>query len=203
MKKLSLSKILGLALGCAALVLGGIYASADSRHSNVFSAIAGTTYVLTPIPDTTPQQYSHTVDGVVRVASLGDCTVHFDLVVTLTDSPTSLVTGTQIITTGDGKSTLISKVNGYVTPDPANATFLDIHYDLSFTDGTGEFAHAQGHTLLEGFAAAAPSPGSEDFPGLTGVYPVNADLIDPNSVLGQSGDITGKATWMMQGHLDY
>ena len=121
MTRFSLSKVLGLVLGCGALVLGPISASADD-----FFAQAGTTFILVPVPDTSPQQFTHTVDGVVQVASLGDCTVHFDLVVTATDSSTRpyLVTGTQIITSGDGKSTLTSRVNGYLASNPANATFL-------------------------------------------------------------------------------
>jgi hypothetical protein len=195
MTRFSLSKVLGVALGCSTLVLGGISASAED-----FFAHAGTTFILVPVPDTSPQQFTHTVDGVVQVASLGDCTVHFDLIVTATDSSTRpyLVTGTQIITTGDGKSTLTSKVNGYLASNPANGTFLDIHYDLSFTAGTGELANARGDTLLEGFAAIALSPGSEDFPGLPGVDPPSADLINP-----PSGDLTGKACWIMHGELEH
>ena len=194
MTRFSLSKVLGVALGCSALVLGGISASAQGFFAN-----AGTTFVLVPVPATSPAQFTHTVDGVVKVASLGDCTVHFDLVVTATGSSTRpyLVAGTQIITTGDGKSTLTSQVDGYLASNPANATFLDIHYDLSFTGGTGDLAHARGSTVLEGFAAIAFSPGSIDFPGTLDIFPQNADLITP-----PSGDLTGKACWLMFGDLE-
>lgn len=164
-----------------------------------FFANAGTTFVLVPIPNTSPQEFTHTVDGVVEVIPLGACTVHFDLVVTSTTSSTVpyTVTGTQTITTADGTSTLTSSVNGYLSSNPANATFLGIHYELKFTSGTGQLAGAYGHTELQGFAAIATSPGSDDFPGSTGVSSQSADLIAP-----PSGDLTGKACWIMQGTLE-
>ena len=194
MNKLSRFKVLGLALGCAALVLGGTSAGAREFFSN-----GGTTFVLVPVLGTSPQQFTHTVDGVVQVSPLGACTVHFDLIVTATASSSRpyLVTGTQTITTADGASSLASSVNGYLSSNPANATFLGIHYQLSFTGGTGKLANAQGSTVLTGFAALATAPGIEDLPGSTGVYPPNADLIAP-----PSGDLTGKACWLMQGNLD-
>ena len=135
----------------------------------------------------------------VQVSSLGDCTVHFDLVVTSTGSSTRpyTVAGAQTITTANGASTVTSSVNGYLSSNPANATFLGIHYELKFTGGTGQLAGAKGHTVLQGFAPIATAPGSEDFPGSTGILPQNADLIAP-----PSGDLTGKACWIMQGTLE-
>lgn len=194
MKTLSLFKVCCIALGCAALVLGGTSAGAGE-----FFAQAGTTFILTPVPGTSPQQLTHTVDGVVQVLSLGDCTVHFDLIVTATTSSTRpyLVTGTQTITTADGASSLTSSVNGYLTANPANATFLGIHYNMTFTSGSGKLAGAKGGTLLTGFGAIALAPGFEDFPGSTGVYPPDADLLAP-----PTGDLTGKACWLMRGHLE-
>jgi hypothetical protein len=184
----------GLALGCAAFLVVGARARAEEFFAN-----AGTTFVLVPVPLSSPQQFTHTVDGVVEVSPLGDCTVHFDHIVTATDSSTRpyLVMGTQTITTADGASTVTSSVDGYLSSNPANATFLGIHYQLSFTDGTGKLAGAQGGTVLKGFAALALAPGSEDFPGSLGVYAPDADLIDP-----PSGDLTGKACWVMEGHLE-
>jgi len=164
-----------------------------------FFANAGTTFVLVPIPSTSPQQYTHTVDGVVNVLPLGNCTVHFDLIVTSTGSSSIpyTVSGTQTITTADGSSTVTSSVNGYLSSVPANATFLDILYELKFTGGTGQLANARGQTVLQGFAAIATAPGEDDFPGSVGILPQNADLIAP-----PSGDLTGKACWVMQGTLD-
>ena len=194
MNKLSRFKVLSLALGCTALVLGGISASARE-----FLANAGTTFVLVPVLGTSPQQFTHTVDGVVQVSPLGACTVHFDLIVTATTSPSRpyLVTGTQTITTADGASSLTSSVDGYLSSNPENATFLGIHYKLRFTGGTGKLASARGTTVLTGFAALALAPGTIDFPGFTGVYPPDADLVAP-----PSGDLTGKACWLMQGDLE-
>ncbi len=96
---------------------------------------------------------------------------------------------------------MTSSVDGYLSSNPANATFLGIHYQLSFTDGTGKLAGARGSTVLTGFAALAKAPGSEDFPGSIGVYPPDADLINPNTLPGQS-NLTGKACWVMEGNLE-
>ncbi len=193
MKKTILSKLLSLTLGCAALGLGGTSASAGE-----FSAFAGTTFILVPVPNTSPQQFTHTVDGVVEVAPLGDCTVHFDLIVTMTaDSERPYnVAGTQTITTADGKSSVTSAVQGYLSSNPANASFLGIHYKLVFINGTGQFTGAEGKTQLDGFAALALNPGYVDLPGTLNVYPPDADLIAP-----ALGSLTGKACWTMKGHL--
>ena len=102
------------------------------------------------------------------------------------------VEGTQTITTADGKSSVTSSVKGYLSSNPANASFLGIHYGLTFTGGAGRLKGAQGKTSLSGFAALAPSPGSIDLPGTANVYPVDADLIAP-----PEGDLTGKACWKM------
>jgi hypothetical protein len=193
MKRMSLTKVLSLALGCAALVFGGTSASARE-----FFASAGTTFILVPLPNTSPQLFSHTVDGVVEVSPLGACTVHFDLIVTATsDSRRPYdVEGTQIITTADGKSTVTSSVKGYLSSNPANATFLGIQYKLTFTGGTGQLTGAQGKTSLSGFAALALNPGYVDLPGTPDVYPPDADLMAPGA-----GNLTGKACWMMKGNL--
>ncbi len=193
MKKLSLPAVLSLALGCAALLFGGTSAAARD-----FSAFAGTTFILVPVANTSPQQFTHTVDGVADVSPLGNCTVRFDLIVTATSDPKRPydVAGTQTITTADGKSSVTSVVKGYLSSNPANPTFLGIHYKLVFISGTGELAKAKGNTQLRGFAALALNPGYIDFPGTPNVYPVDADLIAP-----PSGDLTGKACWEMKGSL--
>lgn len=193
MKTKTASFIARLALACATVGLSGTSSSAGE-----FSANAGTTFLLVPLLSTSPLQFTHTVDGLVEVSSLGDCTVHFDLIVTATDSVGRpyLVTGTQTITTADGTSSVTSAVDGYLSSNPANPTFLGIHYKQTFTGGTGELAGARGRTVLEGFAALATAPGFEDFPGSTGVQPQDAGLIAP-----PSGDLTGKACWVMLGNL--
>jgi hypothetical protein len=193
MKRMSLTKTLCLALGCATLLFGGTSASARE-----FSAFAGTTFILVPVPSTSPQLFTHTVDGVVEVSPLGACTVHFDLtVITTSDSKRPYdVEGTQTITTADGKSSVTSSVKGYLSSNPANASFLGINYKMTFISGTGQLAGAHGKTSLSGFAALAMNPGYLDLPGTLDVYPPDADLMLPGS-----GNLTGKACWTMKGNL--
>ena len=193
MKKMNLTKVLPLALSCAALLMGGTSARAEE-----FSAFAGTTFILVPVPHTSPQLFTHTVDGVVEVCPLGDCAVHFDLIVTMTgDSERPFnVAGTQTITTADGKSSVTSSVQGYLSSNPANGSFLGIHYKLAFISGTGQLKGAHGKTELAGFAALALNPGFEDLPGTPSVWPPDADLITPTP-----GNLTGKACWSMKGDL--
>jgi hypothetical protein len=173
--------------------------SDPSAIAQEFFANAGTTFILVPVPNTNPQEFTHTVDGVVQVSRLGACTVHFDLIVTATGSTTQpyTVKGTQTITTADGASIVTSSVNGYLSSNPDNATFLGIHYELKFTGGTGKLEDARGLTVLHGFAAISTDPGHENLPGSKGVKPQDADLIAP-----PSGDLTGKACWVMQGILE-
>src|SRR6266699_2445167 len=74
MTNLSIFKSLGLALGCAALVLTSNSISAADIRVN-----AGTTFDLIPTAD--PSVFTHTVDGIAQVSLLGNCTVHADVVV--------------------------------------------------------------------------------------------------------------------------
>ena len=193
MKRMNLTNVLPLALSCAALLMGGTSARAEE-----FSAFAGTTFILVPVPHTSPQLFTHTVDGVVEVCPLGDCAVHFDLIVTATTDPKRPydVEGTQTITMADGTNSVTSSVEGYLSANPANGTFLGIHYKLTFKSGTGRLARADGKTELAGFAALALNPGFEDLPGTPSVWPPDADLITPTS-----GNLTGKACWTMKGDL--
>jgi hypothetical protein len=208
MTKLSSSKILGLALGCAALVLGAIYASADSKHSerNEFSAHGGTSFVLHPTSN--PGVYSHTVDGVVRVSGLGDCTFHAEVLVTYIPS-----SGTYVFADNAGDQTftfttvngdmLYASVAGGGTPNPANPQLvIDFYYHLTFTGGTGKFANAHGKAeLVDGLAVfgnGGAGLGADDAPGGPPVFPPAADLVSP-----ASGDFTGKACWIIFGNLDY
>lgn len=148
MKKLNLFKAITLALGCVALAMTTIPADAG-----VIKANAGTTFILTPVPGSTTE-FPHTVDGVVQVSLLGNCTVHFDVIMfapkTAKDPFTLL--GTLRITSADGTTTLDADVVGKATVDPANANFLNLHYDVKFTGGTGTMAHARGKADIDGFA---------------------------------------------------
>ncbi len=42
-------------------------------------------------------------------------------------------------------------MEGIGTPDPANLSFLNIHYEVKFTGGTGEMANARGKGEIDGF----------------------------------------------------
>lgn len=202
MKRHNLSKVLGLTLTCAVLGLGGTAAGARE-----FRAHGGTTFVMIPILSSNPLQYSHTVDGVVWISLLGDCTFHALVTATVPTPPSAiwpLTDGVFTITTADGTSTLTATAEGYGKLNPANPAILDIYYKVTFTGGTGRLANAHGTAeIVDGFAALATNPGFVDFPGSLGpVYPPNADLIDPNLLPGQSGDIIGKACWLMNGNLE-
>lgn len=125
----------------------------DDNQRGVIKAYAGTTFILTPVPER-PTEFPHTVDGVVRVSLLGNCTVHFDVLMfapKTTKDPFTLL-GTLRITSADGTTTLDADVVGTATFDPANAGFMNLHYDVKFTGGTGQMAHARGKADIDGFA---------------------------------------------------
>jgi len=165
MNILPLLKSTGLTLGCAALIVTAIPAKADwpTTPGYLIKAFAGTTFTLTPLEfdsSGNPTKFTHTVDGVVRVSSLGNCTVHADVIAVPT-SPTSFSgTGTIRITSADGKSTLDSEGTFVVMTDPANPLFGNFHYDVKFIGGTGQFTNALGRADIDGLAMfTSPSEG--------------------------------------------
>ncbi len=176
-------------------------------------------------------EFTHTIDGVVWVSLLGDCTFHADAIVVTPANPTTdpwpIIHGTFVITTVDG-DTLTLSAAGHARLNPVNPTiFSDLYYDLKITGGTGKLAGAHGSGVLDhGFGALAESPpnpigpGTEDFPWYDAVpsnplYPPSMDLIDPNSPVycltcvnllsapppGAPNNATGKACWEMKGNL--
>jgi hypothetical protein len=152
MTKLSLFKNITLALGCAMLAMTDVAAEAGGVKGH-----AGTTFDLTPVEfgaNGIPTKYTHTVNGVVRVFELGNCTFHADVIVTQAN-PTApfILVGTFLITTADGKTSLTADAAGVGTPDPSNpGLFLNFHYDLKFTGGTGVMENAHGTADVDGFA---------------------------------------------------
>ena len=154
MTRFSITKSLGLALGCAALLLTSNSISAADIRVN-----AGTTFDLLPTAD--PGVFTHTVDGIAQVSLLGNCTVHADVVVRFPASPSQPPTlkGSFTFTTADGATTLKATVEGTGTPDPANASFLNFSYHVTFTGGSGQFASARGEAEIKG-AAMFTSPSS-------------------------------------------
>jgi len=155
MTRFSITKNLGLALGCAALILASNSISAADIRVN-----AGTTFDLLPTAD--PGVFTHTVDGIAQVSLLGNCTVHADVVVRFPASPSQPPTlnGSFTFTAADGGTTLKATVEGTATPDPANPSFLNFQYHVTFTGGTGQFAAARGEAEIDGVALfTSPSAG--------------------------------------------
>jgi hypothetical protein len=195
MKKLSLSKILGLALGCGVLVLGAASASTKDAHQHggtSFHANGGTTFILGPA-STPGGPRSHTIDGVVLFSTLGDCTFHATAALVETATPGFyLITGGDFLfTTADGASTVTASAEGTGTVNAANPYMLDIEYKVTFTGGTGSLALAHGSAHLHGFA-----------------YFTDCDLVQPggDSIcegIVPAGANTGKACWLLDGELDY
>ena len=154
MTKLNLFKSFALALGCAALAMTTVPAQVG-----VVQGHAGTTFTLTTVAfdaSGNPTKFTHTVDGVVRVSLLGNCTVHADVIV-LPPKPNTtdpwLLAGTFRITSANGAIILNADAVGTATPDPANpALFLNFHYDVKFTGGTGAMTNARGTADVDGFA---------------------------------------------------
>lgn len=169
MKTSKLFKTLALAMTFAAVAMTTVPAEAA-----VIQAHAGTTFTLTPVEfdqQGNPTKFSHTVDGVVRVSLLGNCTGHFDIVAVPRPDGTFGLAGTLQITSADGQTTLNGEVEGATSPEPANALMANFHYDVKFTGGTGLMAKARGRGDIDGFALF-----NESFAG-------------------------GKATWLMRGHV--
>ena len=152
MTKLNLFKSITLALGCVTLAITSLPAQAGGVKGH-----AGTTFTLSPIefgPGGVPTKYTHTVDGVVRVFELGNCTFHADVIITqATPNDPFVLTGTFLITTANGTTTLNADATGIGTPDPTNPNlFLNFHYDIKFTGGTGSMTNARGAADVDGFA---------------------------------------------------
>ena len=170
MNKLTPFKSIMLALGCATLVLITIPAEAAAVKGH-----AGTTFDLKAVEfDSSGHatKFTHTVDGVVRVSGLGNCTFHADVIVTQA-SPNDpyILAGTFLITTADGTTSLNADATGIGSPDPDNSTlFLNFHYDVKFTGGTGSMRNARGSADVDGFAMF-------------------------------TSESTGKATWLLQGNV--
>jgi hypothetical protein len=125
---------------------------------------SGNNFTLTPTA--TPGVFTLTHPGVARVSLLGNCT--FDGTETLVmpatpDQPLTTV-GTFRFVSADGSSTLDAEVEGTGMPDPANPNFVNLHYTLKFTGGTGKMANARGKGQLTGTAMlTSPSGGTTTF----------------------------------------
>jgi hypothetical protein len=125
---------------------------------------SGNNFTLTPTA--TPGVFTLTHPGVARVSLLGNCT--FDgtetLVMPATPDQPLTTTGTFQFVSADGSSTLEAEVIGRGTPDPANPNFVNLHYTIKFTGGTGKMANARGKGELTGTAMlTSPAGGTTTF----------------------------------------
>jgi len=123
------------------------------------SGSSGNNFTLTPTA--TPGVFTLTHPGVARVSLLGNCT--FDgtetvIAPTTPDQP-FLLSGTFRFTSADGASTLNVEAEGTGFPDPANPNFVNIHYTMKFTGGTGKMANARGKAELDGVAMFTSATG--------------------------------------------
>src|SRR2546422_5499403 len=147
MFKLNLFKSIALALGCAALATTTLPAEARDIRAH-----AGTTFTLTPVEfdaKGNPTKFTHTVDGVVRVSSLGNCIFHGDVMAVPQPDGSFTLAGTFRITSD-------AEAVGVVTPDPANPAFANFHYEVRFVGGTGRMDNAHGRGDIDGFAMFSP-----------------------------------------------
>jgi hypothetical protein len=136
-------------LGLMTLVLPLKTATAADANG-VITANAGTTFTLGPSGD--PGILTHTVNGLAQVNLLGNCRVHFDVLVQ-PGGPGEpwLLEGTVQIISADGNSSLNLDLTGSVLPDFATG-IGDFHYDGVITSGTGKLAGARGVAEIDGAA---------------------------------------------------
>ena len=136
-----------LAAACVALIFATAQLKADF-HPQVnivpIHANAGVTAVLTNTAD--PAVFIATATGVVQTSLLGTCVENARLQVRFSATPgqPAVLTGTGTFTSIDGTKSLNTSVTGTATPDPANPSFLNASYQVTFTGGTGAFASASG-----------------------------------------------------------
>src|SRR2546426_1006097 len=121
-------------------------------NAAALQANGGTTWTLGQTAD--PSVFTHTVNGVVQVSLLCNCTVHADVLVRFPANPSQppALNGSFTFTTADGATTLKAIVQGTGTPDPANPAFLNFHYHVTFAGGSGQFTAARGEAEIDGLA---------------------------------------------------
>jgi hypothetical protein len=158
MKQRSSFTLAALVLGCATLAMTTFPVEARDIRAH-----AGTTFELWPVEfdaNGNPTKFTHTIDGVVRVSLLGNCTFHGDVLGFPRPDGSLELTGTGRITTANGATILDFEVKGVVATDPANPAFGNFHYDAWFTGGTGQMANAHGKANIDGFGMfTSPSTG--------------------------------------------
>jgi hypothetical protein len=147
MKKITRLNLAVLAAACAALITTTASLKADFRPPVNIAPIhanAGVTAVLTNTSE--PGVFIAIATGVVQTTLLGTCVENAQLQVRFPATPDQpvVLNGTGSFTAIDGTKSLQFAVSGTATPDPANPSFFNARYQLTFTGGTGAFASASG-----------------------------------------------------------
>jgi len=154
MTKLSLFKRLGLALGCAALVL--TTASVHPPRTIPIDGTFGTTFKL--IPTATPGVFDDPIEGVGNVPRLGLCTIVVEQTVDFRTDPTTLNPSDWVLTFADGDQLNVS-FHGIGTLDQTNPAFVKLSGTGTITGGTGRFHNATGQLRAPGAAHVDTLPG--------------------------------------------
>ena len=163
MRILNQVRIIAVALACTALAM-----TITTTEAAPVRAHAASRFELTPTA--TPGVFTDMADGPAQVSLLGNCTLHADQVVTLPAAPDQpiLIKGKWRFTSADGTTTLDAETEGTGTPDPTNPSFVNIHYELKFTGGTGQMANARGRAEVDVVAMFTSATGGTGTVFLTG-----------------------------------
>lgn len=138
-------RMLQLVLLTLLTTLAPIATLADPHINGVMTANAGTRFTL-GLPDENGDML-HTVDGVAQVSVIGNCVVHFDVIV----SPGPKAEGTMYFLYPKDGSILRLKVVGTLRPEEGSPV-VSFHYDVEVISGEGQFAGARGKGEIDGAA---------------------------------------------------
>jgi hypothetical protein len=144
---------LGIALGCAALVLFGTAADHPPRTIPLHGPF-GVTVQL--IPTDTPGVFNSPIEGVGNVGTLGPCTVAIEQTVDFRNNPPTLE-AQWVLTFADGDE-LNVRTHGTGTPILSNPAFLNLAGGGAISGGTGRLANATGELRFTGVAHVDTPP---------------------------------------------
>ena len=147
MTKLHKFTSLGVALGCAAMVLFGTAADQPPRTIPIDGTF-GTSFKL--IPTDTPGVFDNPIDGVGTVKWLGPCVIAISQTADFRTNPPTL-TSEWVVTFADGDKLNVSSP-GTATPYATNPAFFNLFAEGIITSGTGRFQNATGVLKVMGVA---------------------------------------------------
>lgn len=153
MKKPRTITRLGVAFGCAALILIGVAADNPPRTIPI-DGIFGTSFKL--IPTTTPGVFDNPIQGVGNLRGLGPCTIVIAQTADFRNNPPTL-DSEWVLTFADGDQlNVISQGTG--TPHESNPAFIKLDGQGIITGGTGRFENATGVLPFPGVAHVDTPP---------------------------------------------